>query len=401
MKIGIYDPGWRGHSTTINSSYTKYFVERGHQVEFITSADNKRLSEYASSEQLSITTIPKTPINFDNKHLSQIYNQVNSIYQMKKSIPILLDNEVDIIHFTTFDYNELAFYLTSMNYNTSTTPIIGSVLKEPPQIEEIDFSSIKQSIYNKLRLKALENFVKNQNNHIIVYSESMKKRIIKNIDAVKVDRISFVHAPTPSIPLEVSKQKAREELDLPKQGVLLLFFGPLRHDKGPDILVKSLNSSKIAKYLSNHDISLNVVFAGSESFYSQADLRNLKNNNNVNVMYRTDFIPESKVYPYFIASDALILPYRRDKGVSGPMRRACMSKTHVIGPNNSDLGMIIETNKLGQTFDIGSISSLTDVLMKYLDNPSFYPKEGIEDYRELIHWQNSGREILRIYNELL
>jgi len=194
----------------------------------------------------------------------------------------------------------------------------------------------------------------------------------------------------------MSQYEAKKQLELSKSDVLLLFFGGLRYSKGPDLLAKAMLQLDTSKRVS-------LVFAGQERYLSLTDIQKFNTNtsDNIDIHGHTKYIPESEVDLYFVAADALVLPYRRAKGISGPLRRACMAETHIIGSNNSDIGNIINEYKLGQTFKTGSHTSLANTISSFVRSEEDYPLPGVSTYAELCHWKSSGQELRSIYNEVL
>lgn len=106
---------------------------------------------------------------------------------------------------------------------------------------------------------------------------------------------------------QLSKADARQHLQLPVEGKIILFFGFIREYKGLDILfeaMKLLKDNPAAK-----DIRLLVAgeFYSDHKFYD--DLINrlgIKDQ----LILRTDFIPDSEVKYYLSAADFVIQPYR-------------------------------------------------------------------------------------------
>jgi len=199
-----------------------------------------------------------------------------------------------------------------------------------------------------------------------------------------------IPAPTPEISVDISQSEAREYLNLPQDRTVFLFFGGLRYEKGPDVLANALREV---------DREITVVYAGSEVDFSQSDVDRWSRQTPecVEIDDRLRFIPEDDVDYYFVGSDAVVLPYRRKRGISGPLRRAAMSSAPIIGNSNSDIGDIIESEGIGRTFN--EESDLTRILAdcQLQDDESL--QQLLRDFARSRHWSQTGDILLEIYNQ--
>jgi len=262
----------------------------------------------------------------------------------------------------------------TLHRDSFTTPG-GSVLKQATrQISTLSLASA-------LKSKALDS--------LTVHTDSMQKRLLKRMICVSEDDIQVIPAPTPDFSSHCTKHQARQELDLPQDVPILLFFGGLRYEKGPDILGEALGVL---------DQDVTVVFAGSAVDYDEKDVSRWseRSADSVNVVSRLKFIPESLVDHYFVAADALILPYRRTRGISGPMRRACAAGVPVVGNRNSDIGEIIDRYDLGETFTYGSSQNLSQAIVSLINSEDDYQKT-LENYASKQHWEETGDALERLY----
>lgn len=229
---------------------------------------------------------------------------------------------------------------------------------------------------------------------ITVHSERSRERIIDTVTSATSSNVRTYPAPTPEASQDLEQEEVRQRLGLPADVPVVLFFGELRHEKGPDILYEAVDG---------FDRPLAVVYAGPEYDYSTSDVSAWSDavDDPVEILNRVEYVPEEKVNDYFVASDALVVPYRRTRGISGPLRRACMTNRHVIGPNDSDVGDIIERHHLGQTFERESPAALQETLAEFLDNRDRYPLDGVSEYGEQLHWHETGRTLQEIYRSSL
>jgi glycosyltransferase involved in cell wall biosynthesis len=103
----------------------------------------------------------------------------------------------------------------------------------------------------------------------------------------------------------VPRQEALKELGLDQGFRYLLFFGFIRDYKGLDLLLQAMADRRLAA----SDIKL--IVAG-EFYCDPAPYHRIISENRLEekVILRTDFIPDSKVYLYFCASDLVVQPYK-------------------------------------------------------------------------------------------
>jgi glycosyltransferase involved in cell wall biosynthesis len=227
---------------------------------------------------------------------------------------------------------------------------------------------------------------------LLTHSEEMRERLMKNFFPISDEKITKIPAPTSPISEDISQASARDKLNLSKNKPMLLFFGEMRREKGPDILVRSLKSI---------DQECLVVFAGKEGYIQKSTIKKQDISPNVEIETRFEYIPEDHLNLYFIAADLLVLPYRRKRGISGPLRQAVMADTAVISSHPTDIGSIINENNIGGVFNIESEEELSEKINQFLQGNITIPSKYINSYAKQIHYQSVGEEIERIYDEII
>jgi glycosyltransferase involved in cell wall biosynthesis len=100
-----------------------------------------------------------------------------------------------------------------------------------------------------------------------------------------------------------SKEKAREELGLPKDKFIYLFFGYVRKYKGIDILIKAFQRAK-------PDNSVLLIGGG---YWTDADKAEIERvvKNDTNIILHTQEMTDTCVQQHMAAADVVVLPYRR------------------------------------------------------------------------------------------
>ena len=110
----------------------------------------------------------------------------------------------------------------------------------------------------------------------------------------------------------VTKEDAREELGLPLDGKIILFFGTIREYKGLDILLEAFS------YVTKERGNVFLVIAGYPWRGWEKYEELIKTNDlNKNIKLFLEFIPSGKVKYFYYASDLVVLPYREFMSQSG------------------------------------------------------------------------------------
>jgi glycosyltransferase involved in cell wall biosynthesis len=227
---------------------------------------------------------------------------------------------------------------------------------------------------------------------LTVHADAIRDRIVRAVPAATTENVRTIPAPTPEPAVSDDTAGLRADLDLPVERDLLLFFGGLRHEKGPDVL---------ADHLRDVDRPLTVVFAGSPVDFSPADVEAWRHDagDAVDIIDRLEYIPEEDVDRYFAAVDATVLPYRRTRGISGPLRRSAMVGTPVVATAGTDVGRLVERHGLGATFDPDDRTTFVGALAQSLDDGAAL-RESLEAFAASRHWERTGEVLVGIYEEV-
>jgi len=389
MHIGLVDLKWEGHHTPYVVYLSRYFVEQGHRVSFITRSENPCLDGLPDSGSLSVRTIdfPVYPEDSPQGLLSSIHEQRVRVEQLRQIYRTVQDIGVDVVHLLYFDRTQVPFWAATRISSDGYPPTVATLHRDAfldnsrRSLGKIATQTVtKQALNAVLRDGSL--------NCLTVHADSIRDRIIGAVPAATRSNTRTIPAPTPELSVDVSQSEAREYLDLPQDRPLFLFFGGLRYEKGPDILAQALRDV---------DREITVVFAGSEDDFTQSDMNEWKRKvaDLVEIIDRLEYIPEEDVDYYFLAADALVLPYRRERGISGPLRRAAFASTAVVGNRQSDVGDIIRSHDLGLMFD--SQDALAEILSSFsIGNTRM--DGGLTEFARSRHWSRTGKQLIAIYN---
>lgn len=142
----------------------------------------------------------------------------------------------------------------------------------------------------------------------------------------------------------VPKDKARQQLNLPQDKTILLFFGFIRDYKGLDLLMKA--------YKKAYRDDLLLVVAG-EFYNNGAQYNELEKALGLagQIEWRTDFIPDDQVRYYFSAADLIVQPYKTATQ-SGVTQIAYHFDRPMLVTNVGGLAEIVPNGKVGYVCEV-------------------------------------------------
>ena len=163
----------------------------------------------------------------------------------------------------------------------------------------------RSNFYNKFTLKFMYKLV----DHIFVHTDKMKKELMVNYN-VKGNNITVVpfgvNNITPST--NISKDVAREKLNLDNSEKVLLFFGNIAPYKGLENLLLSLVELKY--YYDNIKIIIAGRIKDCHSYWEKIQTIIKEYDLDKYIITNPYFIPDEEVEYYFKAADVLIIPYK-------------------------------------------------------------------------------------------
>jgi glycosyltransferase involved in cell wall biosynthesis len=321
------------------------------------------------------------------RYIHNILYKCNLFIRLLKCYKKCDAQNADILHFLCID-----FMISPLYYSLSLRPpkkrkIIGNVVGG-------HFNNarglIQSYAFNQLLSKGyLEK--------VFVFSESEKNTLQKHYK-LKKKKITVIPPPLKILHNDSSsKITSRHVLNLPKKDIIILFFGTLRKNKGPDILLKSLLNV-------NHKCTL--VIAGKEDFIKKSEVNEYKKRvKKVNIVDRVGWIPTEYVKDYFLASDVVIIPYRKSFGAmrtSGVFRQACGANRPLIVPNFGQMGKIVQEKKLGLIFESEDPTSISKVINEFVMNKEEIIKSsenGLHQFAKEHQWDITLKKVYDVYKE--
>lgn len=393
MHIGLVDLKWAGHHTPYVVYLTKYFLEEGHQVTFITDQGNERLEELPADDDFRVHTssYPTVSGETDTSFAASLREQWNRTKQIQQIFNAASNERVDVVHLLHFDGSQIPLWLAS-RLTDINVPVVATIHRDA-FLSPSGRNPGKRFTKLATTLALDATLTTGTLDVLTVHADSTRDRIIGGIDSATYNNTRTIPAPTPENSINRSTEELRDDLALPPERDLLLFFGGLRYEKGPDIL---------ARLIRDIDRPLTVVYAGSPGDFTATDVNRWTEQVSppVEILDRLEFIPEDEVDAYFTAVDALVLPYRRTRGISGPLRRAAMAETPVLSRARSDIGQIVEQNGLGATFELDDTAGFRQALNSVLTDDESRSTR-LRTFAASRHWSETGIALLTIYEEMI
>jgi glycosyltransferase involved in cell wall biosynthesis len=143
---------------------------------------------------------------------------------------------------------------------------------------------------------------------LIVHTEDSRQQLLSlypTIDPARVSIIPLIPDKAPDskdIPADASMERARQQLGIPAETTVMLFFGTVKYYKGLDLLAAAL--PKVEAQLKNYQIW---IVGHPDSPKDIALLSELAQR--PHVVVRADYVPTEEMWLYYFASDVVLFPY--------------------------------------------------------------------------------------------
>jgi glycosyltransferase involved in cell wall biosynthesis len=319
------------------------------------------------------------------KKIFKYYNYLLDIYKLIRK------EKYDVVHFQFFRrrrIESLYFILLKM---------LGVKLAHTVHdISPLDESKLDH-LFNLLVYKTAD--------ILFVHSNSNKKTLAQQmkLDEEKIKVMphgDFDNYITDRI---LSKSEARKIFGLSQEQNVILFFGAIKEYKGLDMLS---NSFPMASMKINN---LALIIAGeagdAETRKIVLKCKDILSNlpKEVKVIFHDKFIPVTEVAKYFIASDIVVLPYRRVTH-SGIPHLAYTFGRPVIATNVGDFEEIIEEGKSGFVLSSNTQENLSEKIIQ-----AFSDKQKLEEMGKYARnfcatkytWKDSAEALIPVYNKMI
>lgn len=304
-----------------------------------------------------------------------------------RCLRLALREDVDIVHFLALDRSELAV-LASLSLRTHRPAVFGTLFK--PYFVHAAHETVdpgRRLFHDASRLALGRLLRRDMMQGLFVHSDRIKSLLQATLSAdIPSGKIAVVPDPAKEPPT-MTKEQARAELGLPGDTPMILFFGGMRHDKGPDILLRALSAL---------DGDWLAVLAGKPATVGEreADACRRTLPASGRLVTRFEFVPEPDADRYFRAADVVVLPYRTVfDGTSGVLQRAAAAGKAVIASDVGDVGPAVREAGLGTVVPPESHEALAAALQDFLGRRDEVQRE-VEpralDYARANDWRILG-----------
>lgn len=218
----------------------------------------------------------------------------------------------------------------------------------------------------------------------VVMSDKVKADLLKMKPGAK--HIQLEHPNYNHFGNKMNQSHAREQLNLPQDKKVLLFFGLIRKYKGLDILIDVLSNLKEDYVL----LIAGECYEDVNSYFQQINNLGL----NQRVFLNTNYIPDEAVSVYFSASDLCVLPYRTATQ-SGIVAVANQFEIPIVASNVGAFPKSIQKGE-GLIFEAENNSDLQGKIEQYFDqNLKETFQSNIRLKNQKLTWDFFTEEILK------
>lgn len=271
-------------------------------------------------------------------------------------------------------------------------PCLGTILRRVKKNKHTKIISIADNIFphekrpgdkafTKYFLKPIDGFI------------TMSEKVLSDLHRFAKGKPSqFVPHPLyDNFGEKISKQEAREKLNINLRDKVILFFGFIRKYKGLDIL---LNAMKLLKQNSSiQDVRL--LIAG-EFYEDEKNYAGLLNDPQIkdNLIIHTAFIADSMVKYYLCSADCVIQPYR-NATQSGVTPLAYHFEIPMIVTNVGSLPSLVPDKKVGLIAE-PTAESVAEKIKEYFDLGEEFFLSHLREEKKKYSWNNMVKAITEL-----
>ncbi len=221
--------------------------------------------------------------------------------------------------------------------------------------------------------------------HLIVHTPRSKSELINDFN-IPPQKISIIkHGMNNKVMQKgISTSQARENLSIPLEKKVVLFFGNIDYYKGLDLLLKSIE-------FTDPELRRDLIVLIAGNYKSVPYIRQVfdyldQSPYREQIINHIRFIPDDQIESYFMAADCIVLPYR-DIYQSGVLFMAYNFGLPVLATKVGNFENDILTDKTGFLIDEISPESIASGINKYFSSDLYY---NLDSGRNFIkNWSNS------------
>ncbi len=223
---------------------------------------------------------------------------------------------------------------------------------------------------------------------------TMSEKVMENLRVFQKDKPAQMvrHPLYDSFGEIISKEEARNKLNINKEDPVILFFGFIRKYKGLDLLLEAMADERIGEK------KIKLMVAG-EFYEDEKPYRELISKLNISdrLILRTDFIPDSEVKYYLCAADAVVQPYR-NATQSGVTPLAFHFEKPMIVTNVGGLPALVPDDKAGIVVEPDPKAIAEGILKFYRLGESRFVSD-LRAEKQKYSWENLMNSIVQLAKE--
>ena len=197
---------------------------------------------------------------------------------------------------------------------------------------------------------------------------------------------------------DLNKTAARNDLKIPVDRKIILFFGQIKKVKGLDVLMTAF------ALLAKANPAYHLLIVGRpwkvDGEHVRAKIAALGVDDQVTLSM--SYIKNEDVPKYFVAADIVALPYLKIYS-SGVLLRALDYGVPVVVSDLGPLTDIVRDGENGRVFRTGDSAHLASVIKEIIDTPALlrsYADAGKNTIAEKYSWDVVARETLAVYRSI-
>jgi glycosyltransferase involved in cell wall biosynthesis len=305
----------------------------------------------------------------------------------RRAIQHAKDCDLDVLHFA--------------NINHLTFPHWRGALERSSLIATASAHDVKRQksiIYRRWEDYQLKSFYQFAN-ALFVHSHYQADELVDfaGVERTKIHVVPhgpYHHGPVP----DVERSQIREQLDLPIDCPVALFFGKIRDEKNLDGLIRALMHSAASPHL---------IVAGSETGYrhrSVAYYRQLAKELEVaeRVTFWTDYIPDNEVAKLFYAADWVALPYSQSfTSQSGVLNVAVRYRRPVLVTPSPVLKETVESSGIGVVCSEETPEAIAEGIDRICELVRRDYAFSFGAYKEEYSWEKNAQRTIKVYRQLI
>lgn len=198
----------------------------------------------------------------------------------------------------------------------------------------------------------------------------------------------------------LEKFEARKKIGVSHQGLLLLFFGNIRKDKGIENMLDALQKL--------NDVDFHLVLAGFPADYSREQIESMvkKRGLDKRITLKLEYVSEEDIPHYFSAADVSVMAYSKMyTGGSGPLSKQVGTYSKpVIASNVSEMGRLVSAYDFGLLSNSDDPSSLAEKIRLFAGSSSVQREQwGKNSYAFAMSqsWPSIAKSYVEVFERVL